>query len=177
MEPLNGSTETSSSSITNWKEFTKAGLTPVEIVCSEYRPVHPSVTGCHSRLQTRIALKGAPINPLTKRATKTGSGQPMLDHTRADHGGGFLVKFKRTALDEATAWKGWKDLEKSGVEITDIRCEWCEKPEDRVHAGSLLSHFRPHKGRGRGLKAADSFWMTLSFNKDLDLSLEEMEDE
>jgi hypothetical protein len=153
----------SPSSITNWDQFAKAKLTPIEIICSEYRPVHTSVTGCHTRLQTKIAKVGAPLNPRTKRPLKTGTGVPMLDHVKHGHGGGFLMKFKKGGLEDKVAWAGWEDLKRSGVEVTDIRCEWCEKAEDRIHAGSLLSHFRSHKGRGRGMRAADSFWVTLSF--------------
>jgi hypothetical protein len=152
------------SAITDWSQFGKAGLIPTEIVCSEYRPVHNSVTGCHTRLALRRALKNAPINPKTKRPTLSASATSMLDHIKADHGGGFLVTFKREETADKKLWGGWADLKASGIEITDIRCEWCEKSEDRLHAGSLLSHFKPHRGRGRGMKASTQFWMTLAFN-------------
>jgi hypothetical protein len=159
-------------SLTDWGEFLKAGLTPVEIICSEYRPIHTSITSCHSRIATKLALKGAPLNPATGRPTKTGSATTLLDHVKNGHGGGFLMKFRRAAPGDKIAWAGWKDLKESGVEVIDIRCEWCEQAEGRIHAGSLLSHFKPHRGRGRGMKVADSFWLTLSFKNSLEDNLE-----
>lgn len=151
-------------SLTDWPQFVKARLVPREIICQEYSPVHPSTVGCHTRLLTKRAKPGAPINPKTKRPTLTGSAESILDHVKAGHGGGFVMKFKK-GEQGSEPWAGWAELRSSGIEVSDLRCAWCRKPEDRVHAGSMLEHFKPHKGNGRGLRASDEFFITFSFAK------------
>ncbi len=150
--------------LTDWAQFIKGRFVPSEIVCQEYLPVHISTTSCHSRLLTKRAKDGAPTDPRTKKPRKTGSAQSMLEHTAAGHGGGFKITFKQHEAGGET-WAGWEEMKAAGVEVVDLRCAWCLKSEDRVHAGSLLQHFKPHKGNGRGLKASNEFLMTLALNR------------
>ena len=109
---------------TNWSAFTKALVAPSEITCQGYQPMQRVDMACHTRLR---------FNP-----------QTLIDHVRADHGGGFRFKLKETQKP----WPGWAEFEKLGVEAHDFRCEVCDKVIP-FHPNHIKNHMRPHAGKVR----------------------------
>lgn len=125
--------------MTNWQAFADAGLVPTQIRCDGYFPAHPHNQGCHSLLQ------------LTAEA--------MINHFKNDHGGGYVIKFRRT--DGRNPWPGWKQLADAKMEIVDFRCAVCNT-EIQLDPRFILQHMAPHKNSNRRIQPGGEFLMTIS---------------
>jgi hypothetical protein len=129
----------------NWSAFDKAKLVPSEIVCQGYYPVHPHDASCHSRLKL--------------------SAESMMPHVEGEHGNKYGVGFRFSLRQsDGKVWKGFDDLHKKGVEITDIRCDVCDEVM-RLQSQVILKHMKPHSGKTRRTRTGGIFWMTLSTTK------------
>lgn len=126
--------------MTNWQAFVDAGLIPTRIVCDGYQPVHRFNQGCHTALQ---------LNAKT-----------MIEHFKADHGGGFVISLRRTD-NNAKAWPGWKELADAGFEIIDLRDEAFGE-ELPLDPRFLLKAMAPRKGANGRVKSGGVFLMTIA---------------
>ncbi len=125
--------------LTNWKAFVDAGLVPTQIRCDGYFPKHPTNEGCHSALVP--------------------TGQAMINHLKAEHGGGFFITFRRT--DGSKPWTGWQELQDAGIEISDFRCAVCNE-QIALDPRHILQHMNPHKNGNRRTQEGKIFWMTIT---------------
>lgn len=112
---------------TNWSVFEKSKLTPVTVKCDAYSiPGEPfSDFSCHTALQLNVAT--------------------LKNHIAAEHGSRFRFMLR---LNDGKASPLWKELESSGLEAADFRCEVCNE-KLRFHPASLQRHLRPHQGKVR----------------------------
>lgn len=116
-----------SKTATNWSVFEKAHLTPVTIKCDAYSIPGENFSdfSCHTALQF-----------------KTDS---FKEHIKHEHGNRFRFILR---LNDGKASPLWKDLEASGLEAADFRCEVCNE-KLRFHPASLQRHLKPHQGKIR----------------------------
>lgn len=122
--------------LTNWLAFVKAKLVPKEITCQGYPPIHPRDNGCHTRLPKSVTA--------------------MLPHT-TEHSGGFKIVLRQSERD----WEGWAELAKSGLELTDFRCDICDTILP-LNSNRILNCMKPHKGKSRKVLPGGAFWFTIS---------------
>lgn len=123
--------------LTNWRAFEKAGLAPSQIVCQGYKPVHRVDSGCHSR----VLLNAAAL---------------FAHAVTNDHGGGFQMLVRETSRP----WPGWAELERLGLECSDLRCEICDVKVP-FHPNHIKTHLKPHSGKSRRIKPGRVFNMTI----------------
>lgn len=126
--------------MTNWQAFVDAGLVPTRIVCDGYSPVHAFNSGCHTALQL--------------------NSSSMIEHFKADHGGGFVISMRRTD-NTNKPWAGWKELAAAGFEITDFRDEAFGE-ELPLDPRFLLKAMVPRKGSNGKVKSGGTFLMTIA---------------
>lgn len=134
--------------ITNWNALYETGLTPTYFKCDGYKPVHLYNDGCHTTLQ---------LKP-----------QQLAAHLDNGHGGGYFVSFQEGfpnteggVCRQGKPWEGWKEFEKLGVEIKDLRCDICGD-ELKLTSRSILRHLKNHAGKSSRMKPGGGFWLTLS---------------
>lgn len=132
-------TEPVTKATTNWQVFKDAGLVPTSIRCDGYSPTHPVNIGCHTLL--------------------TLDADSMIRHFKGDHGGGFVIQFRRS--DSSRPWPGWDVLANSGIELIDFRCAVCNN-ELPLDARFILQHMLPHKNGNRRTETGGRFYMTIS---------------
>lgn len=129
---------TETKTVTNWQAFIDAGLVPVRIVCDGYLPTHPFNMGCHTALQVQASS--------------------MIEHFKADHGGGFVVTMRRS---DNKPWPGWKELAAAGFEIVDFRDEAFGE-ELPLDPRFLIKALAPRRGSNGRVKQGGVFLMTIS---------------
>jgi len=124
-------------SLTKWGIFVSANVVPTEIVCDGYRSFHSFDSGCHTRLRL--------------------SADAMEPHVDGEHGGGFMFALRKSDKP----WSGWKRFGELGLEITDLRCDVCDKvlPQNAMH---IMNHMKPHNGKTRRTRPGGIFNITLS---------------
>jgi len=129
---------TAKTAVTNWGAFKEAGLSPIDITCEGYLPIHQFNSGCHSKLA------------LTAEA--------MISHLDREHGGGFVMTLRKS---NGPVWDGWDKFIELGIEITDFRCDVCDEVI-KLNPSFILRHFAPHSGKMRRPKAGGTFNITIS---------------
>lgn len=112
-------------SLTDYEVFDKLNIIPTKVVCEAYREGHPHDFSCHTAIVP--------------------NAQGIEAHRAADHGGGFRVFTKRL---NGKRHPLWRELQASGLEIGEMRCEWCSGVVD-LTPNSINPHYQIHKGKNR----------------------------
>ena len=127
---------------TNWEAFAKAGLAPIQLSCSAYKPIHLHDASCHSKLLFKA--------------------ENLKRHIEGEHGGGFQLEVKYT--DSKTPHPFWADLSNNGLELHDFRCDICDA-QLRVHPSSILPHMKAHGGKTRRVYPGGKFNLTIAMSR------------
>ena len=112
-----------------WKAFTRANVRIKQIVSRGYAPVHNRDRGHHARI--------VPDN--------------IVHHINEKSGGGFQMILEHSDKP----WPGFAKLGEQGVDINDLRCEWCND-ELVVDATRIQQHMKPHIGQRKMMKTGNT---------------------
>lgn len=129
-------------SFTKWTAFAKAGLTPTLIKCQAYQPFHRVDRSCHTNLK---------FDSVTFRR-----------HLESEHGGALQLQLRKT--DSAKALALWEELEASGLEAYDFRCDNCDK-QLRFQPVSILGCMKQHGGKTRRSYPGGNYNITLGLGR------------
>ena len=138
--------EATRKSATNWMALAKAGVKPVTVRCQTYPPIFRSDASGHSALQVNSAT--------------------LKRHREGEHGGAYYVQLTPKAGKASTFWQ---DMEDSGLEAQDFRCEICDKVlRLPLHQSNFVPSavcMRPHAGKTRRVYPGGKFNFYVSMSK------------
>ncbi len=138
--------EAARKSATNWMALAKAGVKPITVRCQTYPPIFRSDASCHSALIMNAAT--------------------LKRHMESEHGGAYYVQL---APNDGKTHALWADLETSGLEAQDFRCELCDEvlrlPLHPSNFAPSSKHMRPHGGKSRRVYPGGKFNFYVSMTK------------
>ncbi len=123
---------------TDWDVFYKLKLSPRQVRCQGYRPVHMPDLGCHTKLVLDADTFAAHLA----------------------HGGGFELQLRLGSSPDRI----WKSMASAGLEITDLTCGVCQQTVP-INVARIGQHLKAHLSANRQNVHGGQFFFTLGYEQ------------